>query len=108
MKALWLSSLAAACLVLGSAAHAGDHGRDRGYGGYRHDGHYNYEHHDRYRRDWDHDRGWHGRDYRPVYYSPARVYYRPVYYSPAPVYYGPAVPYGYGDGEIHGTISIGF
>jgi hypothetical protein len=103
MKAFWLSTVAVACLVLGGTASAGDRGhrdnghRDHGRGEQRHD--YRGNH-------WGPSRGWH--NYRPVYYRPVPLY-RPVYYAPAPVYYGPVrAPYGYGDGVIHGTISVGF
>lgn len=94
----------AASLILGAAslgAQAGDrHHRDYD------DHHHHYERH--------HD-DWHGgyrhvsyREYRPVvYYRPAPVYYRPVqYYYPETVY-RERVRYR-DDGDIHGSISIGF
>ncbi len=105
MKKLWLSAFAAACLLAGTAAQAGDHGRDR----YRDDwdGHREHRHH-------HHDR-YYGRPVvvvprfvvpRPVYYERPAYYGRPVYYE-RPAYYGR--PYDRdGDGEIHGSISVGF
>lgn len=105
MKALWLSALTAALLLLGNAAHAGDHHRggdwDRGH----HNGWDRHDHYDRRGRDCDE---W-GR-YRSGGWGQHRdVYYRPVYYSPAPVYYGRVRGYDRRDeGEIHGSIRIGF
>jgi Ni/Co efflux regulator RcnB len=100
MKTLWLSIITATCLLFGTAAHAGDH--HRGYYNDRHD----YRHCDD-RRDWDRGRheGWRG-NYREVYYRPVPVHYRPVYYRPAPRYYERVG--GYRDGDIHGSITVGF
>lgn len=111
MNKLWLSAITAACLLAGNAAQAGDHGHghddwDRGHREYRH---------------CDDDRGWHrgwgdrGYYHRPVVYVRPVVYSRPVYYERAyeerPVYYERPAYYGSaygGDGEIHGTVSVGF
>lgn len=101
MKKLWLSAFAAACLLAGTAAHAGDHWRgdhDNGHhrGWDRHD--------DRHYDDWRRPRY---REIREVYYRPAPVYYRPARYYPEPVYYERRGYRGY-DNDIHGSISIGF
>jgi hypothetical protein len=102
MKKLWLSAIAAAFMVAGTAAHAGDHGH----------GHRDYDRHDRYEdRGYrhHHDGYWgrpHYREIREVYYRPTEVYYRPARYYPEPVYYerrGRSY-----DNDIHGTISVGF
>lgn len=115
MKKLWLSAIAATCLLAGNAAHAGDHGHhgdhddwDRGHREYRH-----CDDDDRGRH-W----GWRDRPHffpvvytRPVYYQRPVYYERPAYYErpvyeERPAYYGNA--YGDRDGEIHGSVSVGF
>ncbi|MDB6062698.1 MAG: hypothetical protein JWM78_2801 [Verrucomicrobiaceae bacterium] len=104
MKKLWLSAVAATCLLAGSMAHAGDHWRGD------HDGrdHRGWDRHDDRRYDGDRWRHSDWRGYRESYYRPAEVYYRPVrYYYPAPVYYERYGRRGY-DNDIHGTISVGF
>ncbi|HEY3697725.1 MAG TPA: hypothetical protein VGK97_00235 [Spongiibacteraceae bacterium] len=110
MKKLWLSAIAAACLLAGNAAHAGDHhgGRDHGDWNRGHD-HSDYRHNDGddRSRHWDRPRGWHdeGRAYyRPVFYA------RPVYYSPRPVYYehDSYRDYRSYDDDLHGSISVNF
>lgn len=108
MKKLWLSAIAAACLLAGNAAQAGDH-----HGGYHDDwdrghGHSEYRHCDDDRgRHWGRPWGWH--DEGRVYYRPA-FYARPVYYSPRPVYYerDGYRDYRSYDDDIHGSISVNF
>ena len=105
MKKLWLSAFAAACLLAGTAAHAGDHYRDRDYdrGWHEHRDYRDRDCDDRGRR-WDRPHGWGSR----VYYRPAPVYYSPVIYYPArPVYYEPR-GYRHYDDDVHGSISVSF
>jgi len=105
MKKLWLSAIAAAFMLAGNAAQAGDHRghdhyRDRGYSEYR-----------RCDRDWDrHDYGRHNgwSRSRPVYYGRPVVYERPIYYSRPVVYERGYREYRRYDDDIHGSITIGF
>jgi len=82
MKKLWFGAIAAALLLTGTAANAGDH-RDRGHGKYdrheqyRHSGHYR-GHHDKHHRH---------HAYHPHSYRPAPVHKHYVHYYPQPVYY---------------------
>lgn len=110
MNKLWLSAITAACVLAGNAAQAGDHGRHDDWD----HGHREYRHCD---NDRGHHWGWRGYDrgyyHRPVVYMRPVVYSRPVYYEerPAyyeerPAYYGSA--YGNGDGEVHGSVTVGF
>jgi hypothetical protein len=105
MKKLWLSAFTAACLVAGSAAHAGDHWR----GDHRDNGwHQGWDHGDYRHCDGDdHWRHSHGYGYHEAYYRPVPVYYRPVHYYPVPVYRESRGYGGYGD-NIHGSITVGF
>lgn len=103
MKKLWLSAIAATCLLAGSVANAGDHWRgDHDNGWHRGWDRHEYRH-------CDDERGhWRRGGYREVYYRPERVYYAPVrYYEPAPVYRERVGYRGY-DNDIHGSISVGF
>ncbi|HSB96336.1 MAG TPA: hypothetical protein VLC91_07815 [Spongiibacteraceae bacterium] len=109
MKKLWLNALTASLLLgavsISAGAQAGDH--YRGHDDRRDHGEH-YRHYDRHHDDWHGHGGYRQvvyREYRPVYYRPAPVYYRPVSYYPEPVY-GARV--GYGGGDIHGSISVGF
>lgn len=104
MKKLWLSAFAAACLLAGTAAQAGDHYRhdDRGWHGDRRDYRHDYRDCDDRGRGWDRRPGWNSR----VYYRPTTVYYAPVRYS-RPVYYDNRGYRGYDD-DIHGSINVRF
>jgi hypothetical protein len=102
MKKLWLSAMAAACLMAGTAAHAGDHWRGNHDNGW----HRGWDRHD-YRRCDDDWRRPHYSESREVYYRPTQVYYRPARYYPEPVYYERRGYRGY-DNDIHGSISVGF
>lgn len=103
MKKLWLSAMATACILAGSAAYAGDYGhRDHDHG--RHRGWDRHEH--RHYHD-DHRHRSHYRGYREVYYRPVPVYYGPDRYYSRPVSYERRGYREY-DNDIHGSITVGF
>lgn len=104
MKKLWLSAITAACLLAGTAAHAGDHGR----GGHDNGWHRGWDNHREYRHCDDDrwERRHYSRGYEHDYYRPV-VYSRPVYYS-RPAYYGRPSYGRYYDDDIHGSISVNF
>lgn len=105
MKKLWLSAIAAVCLLAGNAANAGDHGR----GHHHRDGHRGWDRHDHHRCDDDrrYYSHYHDRGYRDGYYRPAQVYYRPVRYYAEPVYYEGRSHRRYDD-DISGSITVRF
>lgn len=100
----------AASLIIGAASFGAQAG-DR----HRHDDHRHHAH-ERHCDDWRGHRHVVVREYRPVYYRPApvRYYSGPARYYSGPVHYysGPVERVHYrdyrGDGDIHGSISIGF
>ncbi len=102
MKKLWLSAMATACILAGSAAHAGDHWRGDHDNGW----HRGWDRHDYRRCDDDRGRHAHYRGYREVYYRPVPVYYGDRYY-PRPVSYERRGYREY-DNDIHGSITVGF
>lgn len=99
MKAFWLGTITAICLLLGSTAYAGDRHR-----------HHDHGHRDRYERRHDHHHH-HHHHYRQqgrYYYGPAPRYYHPGYYRPAPRYYGPAHHDRYYRDGVGGHITVNF